>query len=88
MENRVALIGIVVEQLEASEAINRLLHEYSEYIIGRMGVPHRSRGISVISVVIDAPGDCISALSGKLGRLPNVTTKTIYSRVSGKEDAQ
>lgn len=81
METRVALIGIVVENLESTEKLNALLHQYNEYIIGRMGVPYKKRGISVISVVVDAPADVISALSGKLGALPGINTKTIYSKV-------
>ncbi|MDF2615043.1 MAG: hypothetical protein K0S71_2829 [Clostridia bacterium] len=81
MDTRVALIGIVVEKLESTEKLNALLHQYSEYIIGRMGVPYKKRNISVISVVIDAPADVISALSGKLGMLPGINTKTIYSKV-------
>ena len=82
MESRLALIGIIVENKESVEKINALLHEYGEFIIGRMGVPHARRHVSVISVIIDAPGDVISALSGKLGMLPDVNTKTIYSKTS------
>lgn len=78
--NRVALIGIMVEDTSCAEKINALLHEYGQYIIGRMGVPHAAQGLNVISVVVDAPNDIISALSGKLGRLSGVTTKTIYSK--------
>ena len=74
METRVALIGIMVEKL------NDLLHQYRSYIIGRMGVPYREKGLSIISVVLDAPMDKISSLSGKLGMLDGVSTKTIYSR--------
>ena len=83
MENRIALLGIVVEDPAAVEPLNRLLHEYGEYIIGRMGIPHRERHISVISVVLDAPGDAISTLAGKVGQLPGVNAKTLYARVSG-----
>jgi len=81
MESRVAVIGIIVEDQESANAINELLHEYAQYIIGRMGVPYRERHVSVISVIIDAPQDKISALSGKLGMLPNVTSKAIYSKI-------
>ncbi len=81
MNKRVALVGIVVEDKSATTRLNEILSVYGEYIIGRMGVPHKERGISVISVVIDAPQDIISALSGKLGALPGVTSKTIYSKV-------
>ena len=81
METKVALIGIIVEDSDAAVQINALLHDYEKYVIGRMGVPHRKRGISVISIVIDAPANTISALSGKLGMIPGVSTKTIYSKV-------
>ena len=80
METRVALIGIVVEDAVSIEKMNALLHQYGAYIIGRMGVPYQKRGINIISVAMDAPGDIISALSGKLGMLPGITTKTVYAR--------
>ena len=80
METRVALIGIIVEDESSVERMNRILHEYAPYILGRMGVPHRERGISIISIVIEAPADRISALSGKLGMLPGISTKTVTSR--------
>lgn len=79
METRVAVIGIIVENPEATGRLNEILHEYSSYIIGRMGIPYRHRGISVISLAVDAPQDAISALSGKLGRLEGVTVKAAYS---------
>ena len=82
METRLALIGIVVENNESAKKLNEVLHEYGEYIIGRMGLPYRKRSISVISVVVDAPADVISALAGKLGMIPDVSTKTVYSRLS------
>lgn len=82
METRIALIGIIVENTDAAPKINSILHEYGEYIVGRMGVPYHKRDISVISVVIDAQNDVISALSGKLGMIPGVNTKTIYSKVT------
>lgn len=81
MDTRVAVIGIVVENYDAADKINSLLHDYADYIIGRMGIPYSKRKISLISVMIDAPSDVISALSGKLGMIPNVSTKTIYSKV-------
>ena len=80
METRIAVISIVVENLDRVEEINRLLHEFGPYIIGRMGIPYRQKGISIISIAMDAPGDIISALSGKLGMLPGITTKTVYAR--------
>jgi len=81
METRVALIGIVVENPDSVEQLNAILHQYREYVIGRMGVPYKEKKVSIISVAIDAPGDIISAVSGKLGRLPGISTKTIYSKV-------
>ena len=80
MKTRVALIGIIVENPESVEQMNSLLHEYSSYIIGRMGVPYREKHISIISVVMDAPMNTISSLSGKLGMLDGISTKTIYSK--------
>lgn len=82
METRVALIGIIIENPDSVPQMNALLHEYGPYIIGRMGIPYREKGISIISIVIDAPMDKISSLSGKLGMLDGVSTKTIYSRRS------
>ena len=81
MENRVAVLSIIVEQEDNVEKINILLHEARQYIIGRMGIPYSSRGISIISVVIDAPQNIISALSGKIGHLQGVSAKTAYSHV-------
>ncbi len=81
METRVAVISIIVEDRQAAEAINRLLHQFGQWIIGRMGLPYNQKNISIISVAVDGPQDQISALSGKLGALPGVSTKTIYSKV-------
>ncbi len=86
MDTRVALIGIVVENSESVEQLNSILHQYSKYIIGRMGIPYRERNVSIISVAVDAPASIISALSGKLGMLDGISTKTIYSRLSEKND--
>ena len=80
METRIVLIGIIVENTDAIERLNRLLHEYGHYIIGRMGIPYRERKVNIISVVLDAPADVISAVSGKLGRLPGVSSKALYSK--------
>ncbi|MBQ5950709.1 MAG: iron-only hydrogenase system regulator [Lachnospiraceae bacterium] len=80
MEKRIALIGIIVEDLSSAPEMNRLLSEYGQYIVGRMGIPHRERNISVVSVVLDAPQDVISALSGKIGALPGISAKTVYSK--------
>ena len=81
MDTRVALISIIVEQDDAIEELNTLLHEARQYIIGRMGIPYRAKGISIISIAIDAPQDVINALSGKIGRLAGITAKTVYSNV-------
>lgn len=86
METRVALIGIMVENPDAVERLNQLLHENSRYIIGRMGIPYRERQLSIISVVVDAPANAISSLSGRLGMLPGVSTKTIYSKLAQKAE--
>ena len=81
METRVAVMSIIVENGEMVEKVNSLLHEYGEYIIGRMGIPYRERGISIISIAIDAPQNLISALSGKIGNLDGVSVKTAYSHI-------
>ena len=86
METRVAIIAIVVENSKNVEELNHLLHEYSRYIIGRMGIPYRERGISLISVAVDAPADVISTLSGKIGMLKGITAKTVYSKLPDKQD--
>ena len=83
METRIALIGIIVEDIDATERLNSILHEYGEYIIGRMGIPYREKKISVISIVVDATNDVISSLSGKLGMIKGINVKTMYSK-SGK----
>ncbi len=83
METRVAVISIIVERNGDVEPLNKLLHEYGDMIIGRMGIPYRQRGINIISVVLDAPQDDIAALAGKIGNLPDITVKTAYSNVIG-----
>ncbi len=79
VETRVAVIAIIVRDGTQVAALNDLLHQYGPYIVGRMGVPYREKGVNIISVAMDAPGDVISALSGKLGRLEGVTAKTVYA---------
>lgn len=81
METRIAQIGIIVEDTEAAEKINEILHEYGSYIIGRMGMPYRERKVSIISIILDAPNEIISALSGKLGMCNGVSTRTVYSKI-------
>ncbi len=79
METRVALVAIIVREDAQVTELNELLHQYGGYIVGRMGVPYRVRGVNIISVAVDAPADVISALSGKLGKLPGITAKTVYA---------
>lgn len=79
-ETRIAVIGIIVENLDSVGAVNEILHQYGRYIIGRMGIPYREKQVNIISIVMDAPSDIISAVSGKLGRLPGVSSKALYSR--------
>ena len=81
-QTRVAIVGIIVEKTEFVPQVNSILHEYSDYIIGRMGLPYKEKNINIISIAIDAPQDIISALSGKIGRLDGISTKTIYSAIS------
>ena len=81
MKNRVALTGIIVEDNASVPKMNEILSDYSSYIIGRMGIPYREKGVSIISIVLDAPDNIISSLSGKAGMLPGVSTKTVYSKV-------
>ena len=80
MDRRIAILGIIVEDMDSVERVNELLHEYREYIVGRMGMPYRERGVSVISVVMDADTNTLSALSGKLGMTPGVSAKAVYSK--------
>ena len=86
MESRVAIIGILVEEAESAEAINAILHRYSAYILGRMGIPYREKNIHIISIAIDAPQDVINTLSGEIGKLKGVSAKTAYSRLVTKSE--
>ena len=79
MDTKVALISIIVTEMNMVDKLNDLLHEHSKYIIGRMGIPYREKGINIISIAIDAPMDEINSLSGELGRLDGITTKVIYA---------
>lgn len=85
MEKRIAVMSIIVENPDSAQKLNEILHEKGEFVIGRMGIPYREKGISVISIVIDAPQDVISALSGKIGNLSGVNVKTAYSNVISHE---
>lgn len=86
METRIALIGIIVEDKNSVGRLNDILHEYGEYIVGRMGIPYHKRNVSVISVVVDAESDIISALSGKLGMISNISIKTVYAKSNKSKD--
>ncbi len=81
MDNRIALLGIIIEQPDSVEQLNAILHDYNQYVVGRMGLPYRQRGVSIISIVLDAPTNIISALSGKVGMLSGVTAKAVYSKM-------
>ena len=84
-ETRVAVISMIIDNEESAASINALLHDCREYIIGRMGIPYREKGLNIINVVLDAPMDAVSALSGKLGRLPGVTATAVYSKLPAAE---
>lgn len=85
MQTRVAVMGIIVENIDSVEQLNALLHEYGHYIIGRMGIPYRERSINIVSIAIDAPQDVISAFAGKIGNLDGISVKTAYSNVLADE---
>ena len=85
METRVAVIGIIVENQDSAEELNAVLHDYGAYIIGRMGIPYRKKGINIVSIALDAPQDTISALAGKLGNIEGLSVKTAYSNVVADE---
>ena len=87
MESRIAIIGIIVEDIDASSKVNDILHDYGMYILGRMGIPYHEKGVNIISIAIDAPQDMISSLSGKIGRLIGVSAKTAYSNIITKAEA-
>lgn len=81
METKVALIGIVVENFDSVTKLNDILHAYGDYIIGRMGIPYKDRGVSIISVAVDATEDTISAMAGKIGKLSGISSKTVYAKM-------
>ena len=85
MENRVAVMSIIVENGEMVEKLNSILHEFGEFIIGRMGIPYRKRKVSIIAIALEAPQNTISSLAGKVGCLPGISVKTAYSGVIGRE---
>ena len=88
METRIAVMGIIVENVASVEALNSLLHDYRAYIIGRMGIPYKDKGISIVSIAVDAPQDIISSLAGRVGKLDGISVKTAYSsKVYGVDNA-
>ena len=80
MEEKVSIIGIIVENIDSTDKLNELLHEYGSYIIGRMGIPYQKKDINVISIVLDAPVDVINTLSGKIGMLDGISSKVVCSK--------
>ena len=85
METRVAVMGIIVECTDSVEQLNSILHDFGNYIIGRMGIPYREKKVNIISIAVDAPQDTISALSGRIGKLKGVSVKTAYSNLITSE---
>lgn len=81
MDSRVAILSIIVEDTDSTEELNSIIHDYSRFVVGRMGIPYRERGINIISLVLDAPQNDISTLSGKIGRLKGVTSKAAYAKL-------
>ena len=85
METRIAVMGIIVENMESVEILNSILHDYGEYIVGRMGIPYRKKNVNIVSIAVDAPQDVISAMSGKIGKIEGISVKTAYSNVNTNE---
>lgn len=81
METRVSIIGIIVENTNSVDKLNSLLHNYGEYIIGRMGIPYSKKNVNIISIALDAPQDIINTLSGKIGMLDGISSKVVCSKV-------
>ncbi len=81
METRIAIIGIIVEDVDATGDVNEILHDYGMYILGRMGLPYREKNLNIISIAIDAPTDVINQIAGKLGKISGVSVKTMYSKL-------
>lgn len=87
METRIAIIGIIIEDASTTGRVNELLHGCGEFIIGRMGIPYRKAGVSIICIALDAPQNMINTLAGEIGRIPGVSTKTIYSKIRSDRDS-
>lgn len=85
-ETRIAVMGIIVENMESVEILNAVLHDYGEYIVGRMGIPYRKKNVNIVSIAVDAPQDVISAISGKIGKIQGISVKTAYSNVITNEE--
>ena len=85
METRIAVMGIIVENMEPVEILNSILHDYGENIVGRMGIPYRKKNVNIVSIAVDAPQDVISAMSGKIGKIEGISVKTAYSNVITNE---
>ena len=81
METRIAIVGIIVEDVDSTAEVNHILHDYSMYIIGRMGIPYRERDINIISIAVDAPADDINTMAGRLGKVQGVSAKAMYQRI-------
>ena len=81
MDTRIAVLSIIVEDREKTAELNQIIHEFAQYVIGRMGIPYREKEINIISLVLDAPQNAISTLSGKIGRLEGVTSRATYAKV-------
>lgn len=79
METRIALIAVIIKDRASSASVNSVLHDYADYIIGRMGLPYKEKNVNIISVAVDAPQEVISAISGKIGAMQGVQTKTVYA---------
>ena len=78
-ESRIAVMAIILENRESVDTLNHLLHEYGDYIVGRMGLPYENKGVNIVSIALDAPNDTISALAGKIGNIPEISVKTAYA---------
>ena len=78
-ESRIAVMATIVENRESVDTLNHLLHEYGDYIVGRMGLPYEKKGVNIVSIALDAPNDTISALAGKIGNIPEISVKTAYA---------
>ena len=79
-EKRIAVLSVIVEDRSVTDKLNGYLSEFGEYVVGRMGIPYREKGVSVLCVVLDAPAGVINSLTGKIGMISGVTAKTLFSK--------